>query len=293
MTGFSPDWLALREPADHRARNAHLANMVQARFNARDHVTVIDLGCGTGSNLRATYSLLPARQSWTLVDYDPALLQAARSTLARWADTVEIANHGLHLVKDRRTITVNFRQADLARDLDGALAGDADFVTASALFDLCSADFIRRFARAVASKRAAFYTVLTYNGVQKWTPRQPSDQAIAQAFNQHQMSDKGFGPSAGPMAPSELADAFRASGYIVSEGESPWVLGANDAQLVSELAEGKAHAAVETGLVDKKTLAAWTGVRRTAAEIGHTDTLAVPGDGWNAKMDDDDGDDDG
>lgn len=292
MTGFSPDWLALREPADHRARNAHLANMVQARFNARDQVTVIDLGCGTGSNLRATYSLLPARQSWTLVDYDPAMLQAARSTLARWADTVEIANHGLHLVKDRRTITVNFRQANLAHDLDGALAGDADLVTASALFDLCSAEFIRRIARAVASKRAAFYTVLTYNGVQKWTPRQPSDQAIAQAFNQHQMSDKGFGPSAGPMAPSELADAFRASGYIVSEGESPWVLGANDAQLVSELAEGKAHAAVETGLVDKKTLAAWTGVRRTAAEIGHTDTLAVPGDGWNARMDDDDGDDD-
>lgn len=279
MTGFSPDWLALREPADHRARNGAVADMVHARFAARDHLAVIDLGCGTGSNLRATASLLPARQSWTLVDYDPALLQAARSALARWADKVEIANHGLNLVKDGRRIAVTFRQADLAADLDGALAGEADLVTASALFDLCSAEFIRRFARAVAKKRAAFYTVLTYNGIQKWTPRQPSDQAVAQAFNLHQMRDKGFGPSAGPMAPSELADGFRASGYIVSEGDSPWLLGANDAQLVSELAEGKARAAVETGQVDAKTLAAWTSVRRVAAEIGHTDTFAVPGGG--------------
>ncbi len=294
MTGFSPDWLALREPADHRARNAGIANMVQARFATRDHLAVLDLGCGTGSNLRATYALLPARQSWTLVDYDPALLHAARSTLARWADKVEIANHGLSLIKDRRQITVTFRQADLAADLDGALAGDADLITASALFDLCSAEFIRRFARAVAKKRAAFYTVLTYNGIQKWTPRQPSDQAIAQAFNQHQMSDKGFGPSAGPMAPSELADGFQSSGYIVSEGESPWILGANDAQLVSELAEGKARAAVETGQVDAKTLAAWTSVRRAAAEIGHTDTFAVPGDGRAGDIadSDEDGDED-
>lgn len=293
MTGFSPDWLALREPADHRARNAELAAMLQARFATRDRVSVIDIGCGTGSNLRATSALLPRHQAWTLVDYDPALLHAARSALARWADRVEIANHGLSMVKDGRAIAVTFRQADLAHDLDGALAGDADLVTASALFDLCSAAFIRRFARAVAKKRAVFYTVLTYNGVQRWTPRQPSDQAIAQAFNQHQLRDKGFGVSAGPMAPSELADAFRAAGYSVAEGDSPWRLGANDAQLVSELAEGKSRAVAETGSVDAKTLAAWNSVRRSGAEVGHTDTLAFPGDGWGADADDDGKDDGG
>lgn len=286
MTGFSPDWLALREPADHRARNAELAAMLSARLAAREHVAVIDLGCGTGSNLRATAPLLPGRQSWTLVDHDPALLAAARLQLARWADGVEIANHGLGLLKDGRTISVTFRQADLARDLDAALSGDADLVTASALFDLCSTAFIRRFAKAVAAKRAAFYTVLTYNGVQRWTPRRPADQHIAQAFNRHQLRDKGFGPSAGPMAPSEIADAFRAHGYSVREGDSPWRLGAADAQLVSELATGKARAAVETGLVDETTLAAWIAIRHTGAEVGHTDTLAFPGDGWGTAEDD-------
>lgn len=281
MTGFSPDWLALREPADHRARNREIAAMLEARFATRETVSVIDLGCGTGSNLRATSALLPARQAWTLVDYDPALLAAARSALARWADRVEIANHGLAIDKGSRRIAVTFRQADLAEDLDAALAGDADLVTASALFDLCSAEFIRRFAKAVAAKRAVFYTVLTYNGVQHWTPRNPGDQAIAQAFNAHQLRDKGFGPSAGPLAASELADGFRGMGYLVSEGESPWQLGPGDAQLVSELAEGKAHAARETGQIDANTIARWTAVRRTGAVVGHTDTLAVPDAPWN------------
>lgn len=285
MSGFSPDWLALREPADHRARNAELAAMLAARFATRPHARVIDLGCGTGSNLRATAPLLPHAQSWTLVDNDPGLIAAARRELTRWSDDAEIANHGLMLVKDRRRITVTFREADLARDLDGALAGEADLVTASALFDLCSAEFIRRFVKAVAAKRAVFYTVLTYNGVQRWIPRQPTDQAIAQAFNHHQLRDKGFGPSAGPMAPSELADGFRAAGYSVSEGDSPWRLGAADTELVAELASGKSLAAAETGLVDTPTLERWRAVPRTGAEVGHTDTLAFPGDRWS--IDDD------
>ena len=36
--------------------------------------TVVDLGCGTGSNLRALAPPCPRRQSWRLVDRDPALL---------------------------------------------------------------------------------------------------------------------------------------------------------------------------------------------------------------------------
>ena len=219
MTGFSPDWLALREPADHRARNRELAATLEARFAMRDEIKVIDLGCGTGSNLRATSALLPARQSWTLVDYDPALLAAARSALARWADAVEIANHGLSIVKGRRTISVTFRLADLANSLDDALAGDADLVTASALFDLCSAEFIRRFAKAVAKKRAAFYTVLTYNGIQRWTPRHPGDQTVAQAFNRHQLRDKGYAE----MVP-DRSDRRRTRVSLTQLGETQFAL---------------------------------------------------------------------
>ena len=61
MGGFSPEWLALREPADHAARNPQVLAAVGAHFAAKGSLTVVDLGCGAGSNLRGTYAALPLR----------------------------------------------------------------------------------------------------------------------------------------------------------------------------------------------------------------------------------------
>lgn len=286
MSGFSPAWLALREPADHRARNAELADALRSYFLQRDHITVVDLGCGSGSNLRATSALLPASQSWTLVDYDPALIGAARTALSAWADTSEARGEALRLVKDGRTIDVVFRQADLVSELDAVLSGKPDLVTASALFDLASEAFINRFAKSVAAIGAAFYTVLTYNGIQHWLPRRPLDQQMTAAFIAHQMTDKGFGVSAGPLAPEHLAGAFRSFGYSVSEGDSPWILAApGDSKLIGDLAEGFAGAVRETRKVSNADIDKWMTRQFTGAEVGHTDTLALPGPGVMTSLD--------
>ena len=276
MTGFSPEWLALREPVDHRSRDAALAACVAACFASADRVTVTDLGCGSGSNLRATWALLPAEQTWQLIDYDPRLLASARQRLLQWADTATESGDALALVKSGKRLHVRFRQADLTKELDAALGEAPDLVTASALFDLCSTTFIDRFAGAVAARRAAFYTVLTYNGVQTWTPPHAADTAMRDAFHAHQQTDKGFGTSAGPDAPKALAAAFKADGYKVEEGDSPWRLGAADHALVRDLAQGFAGAVAETARVDAATIADWRRVDRTGSIVGHTDTLAVP-----------------
>ncbi len=86
MSGFSAEWLALREPADHRARNRDLLGALARRFAGRDTLSVVDLGCGAGSNLRALAPALPRRQRWRLVDHDAALLGAARGRIAQWGD---------------------------------------------------------------------------------------------------------------------------------------------------------------------------------------------------------------
>ncbi|MEQ1653503.1 MAG: class I SAM-dependent methyltransferase, partial [Hyphomicrobium sp.] len=267
MTGFSREWLDLRESADRSARNRGIASAVSARFALRDSISVVDLGCGTGANLRATASLLPNRQSWLLVDSDPALLSAAHDALSRWADKAEATGDGIHLVKGHADITVTFAAIDLGKHLDQVLQGAPALVTASALFDLTSEDFIRKMARSCAEIKAAFYTVLTYNGVQRWTPHRPADNQIAGAFHRHQLTDKGFGPAAGPMAAEMLADQFRLNGYMVLEGDSPWDLGRNDRMLIEELMRGQAMAAGETGMLDAKTIETWIKVQRTGAHI--------------------------
>lgn len=276
MSGFSAEWLALREPADHRSRDPGLAAALTGGLGGRGDIEVVDLGCGTGSNLRATHALLGARQRWTLVDHDPALLAAARAAIAAWADGWRSDGGALIVTKSGRELSIAFRQADLAHDLDRALGPGADLVTASALFDLCSVPFIDRFAEAVARRRSVFYTVLTYDGRQTWEPPHVSDAALLNAFHAHQQTDKGFGVSAGPGAPAALWEAFERQGYRVSEGDSPWRLGDGEAALVKVLAEGFAGAARETGRVSPAAIADWLAVTRSGCLVGHLDTLATP-----------------
>lgn len=277
MSGFSPEWLALREAVDHRSRSSALESELAAHFAGRDEVTITDIGCGTGSNLRATFTLLGPRQAWTLVDCDARLLAAARARLMRWADMVTAEAEALSIRKAGRTLSIAFRQADLARDLEQGLGAATDLVTASAFFDLASAGFIGKLAAAVARRRSAFYTVLTYNGIQRWTPPHAADAEMARAFHAHQAGDKGLdGPAAGPDSPRQLRVAFQGAGYRVSEGDSPWLLGASDRALVASLAQGFAGAVREMRGVGATTIDAWSSVTRTGAEVGHTDTLALP-----------------
>jgi SAM-dependent methyltransferase len=275
VSDFSPEWLDLRESADTRARNAGVASAVAARFALRDELSVLDLGAGTASNLRATAPLLPARQEWTLVDRDEALLNAARAKLIRWADRHESEGESLELEKGGRRISVTFKPADLASDTEALLDQGPQLVTASAFFDLTSEDYIRKLAKSVVARGAAFYATLTYNGLQKWKPHRPADNQVTAAFQRHQMRDKGFGPAAGPLAGAHLVDQFRINGYVVLEGESPWQLERSDRMLIDELIRGHAVAVTEAGGIDEKTVVAWVGVPRTAAFVGHTDVFAA------------------
>ena len=277
MSGFSPDWLALREAADHGARNPALRDAVAASFADRKEVEIVDLGCGAGSNLRALAAHLPTRQTWRLVDNDRLLLQAARQALSAWAEEVECVEP-LILCKQRRSIRIVFHQADLAA-FDGAILENADLVTAAALFDLASQEWIERFCAALARWRTPLYALLTYDGKEQWSPPHPADEAMLSAFHRHQTRDKGFGPALGPKALAALQRALEAQGYAVAAAASPWRLSALQAtELIAALADGAAAAVAETALVPTTTTEDWRRARRdaTRVEIGHVDLFASP-----------------
>ncbi|WP_210493900.1 class I SAM-dependent methyltransferase [Microvirga antarctica] len=278
MTDFSAEWLALREPADHAARNAEVLAAAAALFEGREPVTILDLGSGSGSNLRGTAPHLPRHQLWNLVDYDPRLLAAARSSLSSWADAVATRADALRIERAGQVLDVAFRQVDLAESLDAVFEQPVDLVTAAAFFDLVSAQWIDRFAASLAARRLPLYTVLIYNGQEEWVPSHGADAAVNEAFNAHQRGDKGFGPAAGPAAAGLLAEALRAHGYKVLTGDSPWHLGPADAALIAPLADGIADAAQQTGSVSPDDIGDWRAARRSARSgvIGHTDLLAIP-----------------
>lgn len=278
MAGFSPEWLALREPADHAARNPQVLAAVGSYFADKASLSVLDLGCGAGSNLRASYAALPDRQHWTLVDHDAELLAFARERLMDWADEAREQGEELVLAKGDKTITVDTRKVDLNKDLEWVLGWQPDLVTAAALFDLASKRWIERFVAALASQHLPLYAVLTHDGREEWQPSHPADAGIHAAFTDHQHRDKGFGPAAGPDASEIIAEAFRKSGFAVSSGDSNWLLDTKRRPLQEALAEGIATAVGETGRLDPQAIADWLAARRAAgsALIGHQDLWARP-----------------
>ncbi|WP_371348151.1 class I SAM-dependent methyltransferase [Ancylobacter sp. IITR112] len=275
MSGFAADWLALREPVDHASRNPALLARVKAHFAGRDALTIVDLGCGTGSNLRGLAADLPPRQHWHLIDGDRLLLDRARAALASWADRAERAGERLVLHRDGRVIEVSFEQADLTRrSLDFAALG-AELVTAAALFDLVSEDWLERLVAGLAARRLPLYAVLNYDGEAEWSPAEPLDGRVIAAFNRHQRGDKGFGPALGPAASEALAQLLRQHGYRYGSLTSPWVLGPGEAALIGALTDGFAQAAGAIEPERRADFAAWARAQAAAqtVRIGHRDVF--------------------
>ena len=292
MNAFSADWLSLRESVDHRSRNSLLQEKVidylhQIADSKDGAIQIVDLGSGTGSNLRALAPLIQRNQQWTLIDYDPLLLNSARQKLCAWADNTisDVKKNDsddftsvkpLTLIKNQYQITVHFLQNDLAKNLPAVLSKPADLITAAAFFDLVAFDWLAQFCKLLQSP---LYTVLTYNGKERWLPVDPRDTEILKAFHSHQARDKGFGPAAGPLALGVLKQLLAQRGFQVETATSPWMLGSDDSLLIAELARGTAKAAAETKLVSHETSEQWDQHRSQSlqCEIGHDDLFAIYG----------------
>lgn len=263
MSGFDKDWLKLREPADREARSAPMLDKVCQHLDAlpQPHV-IMDIGCGTGSTYRTLSQTLP-HCNWKLLDYETVLLDEAKRQIG--------------LGKN-----IEFHRQDL-NNLDETLLDGVAIVTASALFDLCSADFCDRFVEKLAHRKVGLYAALNYDGIMEWSIKHPLDEQIAADFNLHQRSDKGFGPALGPAASAHLSHRCEALGFTVEIADSPWRLGPSSAELQKEFLAGLERPVREIGNVSDFAFREWLEFRHShigrdgsLCIVGHTDFLALP-----------------
>jgi len=292
MSGFSAEWLALREPVDHRSRNLALQAQViqfleQIQSVVPGSIHITDLGSGTGSNLRALAPYLGLKQSWTLVDYDADLLRSARASLIAWADNVVNVNEGeseftasdlihpLTITKNSNTIAIEFKCADLVHDYQTILDKPADLITSAAFFDLVAESWLVDFCAALTKP---LYTVLTYDGKETWGPPNALDTDVLRAFHAHQSTDKGFGAALGPRAAERLQSLLQNRGCVIACAPSPWRMDHRDHALIEQLALGTASAVREIGMLANSAIDQWEQARLQAShcEIGHIDLFAYP-----------------
>jgi hypothetical protein len=259
---FDAAWLRLREDIDHRSRSEDLLGPLREWWAERGASKVLDLGCGTGSNLRYLSPRLRGPQAWTLVDHDAALLS--------------------HLEAPGGDVRITPVLGDLAESGLREVA-QAHLVTASALLDLVSEGWLTALVDACLEAGCGALFALTYDGTMEWSVTDEVDVAVRDAVNDHQRRDKGLGPALGPDAASTAEALFRQRGYRTWLVTSAWRLRPEEVSLGQTLVDGWAGAAAEECPADAEALRTWATRRRAdlvrgdvRLTVGHQDLLALP-----------------
>lgn len=286
---FAAAWLALREPFDHAARAASLSGELRGFLQRRqsEPLRIIDLACGSGSGFRYLAPRLGGSQRWTMVDNDPALLALLPGGLGEpdSSDSSDSSDVSSQSIAKLAPVC-----CDLMRDLQRLPFSDADVVTASALLDLVSEDWLQRLLEQLVPGRTALLFALSYDGSMNWEPALPDDGRMTDWFNLHQRTDKGFGAALGPDAVARAARRLRTAGFDVTMAASDWHFGVDDQAIQREVAAGVAGAAAalpsaraDNGGSADAVAAAWLAARRelidagvSTLRVGHNDLLALP-----------------
>jgi len=232
MSDFTADWLDLREPVDSASRSTRLTRDVAAILPRYRAIDILDLGAGTGANVRYLAGKLPLPQRWMLVDRDERLLSRASKA---WASRCLDLQHAV---------------------LDASLFSGRALVTASALLDLASEAWLQALVARCREAGAAVLFALTYDGRMDFAPAELEDEAMCELVNQHQRTDKGLGPAEGPAAVARASELFTAAGYYVEREASDWELTPESHELQRQLIAGWADAAVAHTRVPVNTAAA-------------------------------------
>jgi len=288
VSGFSAEWLELREPFDGLARAGSLVTELKRHVAAGTSaapLAIVDLGAGAGSNLRYLAPRLGGVQRWRLVDHDSRLLEAALATTQAWA-----AARGAEARRSGSSLTI--RAADFSCevacqavdlvDLAAVELPERGLVTAAALLDLVSHDWLEALARRCRTARAAVLLALTYDGRTTAKPAEPEDPVVLAMFNRHQLFDKGFGPALGMRAAGAAETSFEAHGYELRIATSDWLIAPKDHSLQLALLDGWLGAALEIAPESRAALTSWLERRRahvlagrSELRVGHVDLV-----GW-------------
>jgi hypothetical protein len=282
MTGFSADWLGLREPADTAARPPDLIDWIAPSLPRDRSVHVLDLATGTGSNLRYLAPRLGGLQQWVLADHDPALLGAMPERLATWAAANDVAvgtaGKSLTLQNAAFSCRVDPLQVDLAHDLGTIDFTRFDLVSTAALLDLVSDVWLEDLVRRCVDSGCSLLFALSYDGRIDCTPVDPFDARIRDLVNDHQRTEKGFGPALGPDAATRTVRLLERLGYEVRAEQSDWRIDAAQSALQTELITGWASAAAEVALDERASIEAWLQRRlawvrdgQSRLVVGHVD----------------------
>lgn len=277
---FESDWLTLREAADFASRSQRLAQFASEWLSAQTQTPlIVDIGCGRGSNMRFLAPRLSGPQRWKLIDHDATLLAQAYQRAVLLSDS-----QGQPVAVETHCVSL--------QPFNAVPVDDAHLVTASALLDLVSQQWIDALVSRCAKQQQALLIALSVTGEWHFIDTQgdpvldDEDHWLLAMFIAHQQRDKGLGEALGGQAHGTLVAALERAGYQIEQADTPWQLAAGDHDqqpLMMTLLEGWAEAATEQAPEAASRIATWLQQRQQAVIkgdlgiwVGHRDLFAMP-----------------
>ena len=241
---------------------------------------IVDLGAGTGANLRYLAPLIGGEQHWLLVDNDGELLALLPRWLSQWCQSTDM---GLERRDELVVISgpsfecrVRWVCLDLSTGLNDLEIARHSLVSASALLDLVSERWIRGLASRCREAGASIYFSLTYDGRMRLFPSVEGDERIVTLVNRHQRTNKGFGAALGPCAVAVTKAVFGELGYQLSSATSDWRLGPDERVLQAALMDAWLEAASHMAPEESRYFKRWRTLREewidhldASVEVGH------------------------
>jgi hypothetical protein len=286
MSGFSSEWLTLREPLDEASRDPGIVPRLGELRRGSEPPRIVDLAAGTGANLRYLGPRLGGIQQWLVVDRDAALLADMPRRMVAWGSArgISVTESDEVLVIRGPGFECRARRLvlDLAEEPGTLDLKGCRLVTASALLDLVSESWLSVLGERCREAGATVLFALTYDGRIQCCPAHRGDTRVRELVSRHQLTDKGFGRALGPNAPAVAEVMFQGLGYRVCQARSDWRIVPQHTALQAAVVDGWAAAAAEVAPGEAERLRAWADFRhvriaraRSWLEVGHRDML-----GW-------------
>lgn len=283
--GFDPQWLEARFVHDHGALNRELLGCLVGLPRQSEAWRVLDLGSGTGANVRHGADLLQGTQHWTLVDEDAALLAEAPLRLAAWAGErgwkTSRSSARLEIRRPGGLIVVDVVPGDIVDVLGDIEHGSLDLVTANAVFDLLPPERIEACVDALASLGLPLWATLNYENM-TFSREMVQDRTVVEAFHEHMTRPQAHGRNAGPRAIEVMREVLRRRGYVVHVGPSDWNVANTEDVMWTKILKFIEESVPE--MLDMASqgllLEEWLYARKTSPEfesvrVHHEDLLAI------------------
>ena len=232
-TPLTISWLKSREKYDRRARRLEVLDTFLAWMGSA-HISVADLGCGTGSNALFLSETLNTRHAeFHLVEREAVLLEEARRRIKKKnAGCYEEHNDVVYLKKGHFQHAFYFYNelvSEFMRRKD-----DLQVACASALFDLFTEDEFNDLLKGLKSRHMALYGVLNYCGTE-FSPACGMDEKFITLYEKHMSRLLRKGRPMGKRTMTRIQNALNPEkDWHLTVSNSNWILNVEDSKFISQ-----------------------------------------------------------